>query len=265
MGRRSWALVAALVLVGSGCGTQEEPQPDPAPAASVQGSPASIEELCGYEAEGEYLELRSSTGDSVLPGYSMGEGDQSVVLLAQLTGRGSCDWIGYAEWLAEHDVQVVAIDLCGQGKSRCTEAVKGAPAQQVELAVTHLRDGGAERVTVVGASMGASIAQGVGHEVGADAVVAISPPPEWPGTDDVETAAGKIDVPWLLVAAADDDIDPPRLKKAREGSSAPGEYREVPGSDHGYALITDGNVLDPELEPLGKEILAWVQGDLPEG
>lgn len=260
-------LLAAIALVASGCGSQGEspPDPSPTPSASVAGAPTSIEELCGYEAAGTYLELRPPSGDSVLPGYSMGEGDQAVVLLAQLTGRGSCDWIGYAEWLSEHDVQVLAVDLCGQGKSRCTEDLKGEPARQVELAVSHLRTGGAARVTVAGASMGAAIAEGVGDEVGADAVVAISPPPEWPGVDDVDTAADKIEVPWLLVAAQDDDIDPPRLKKARLGSSAPGEYRQVPGSDHGYVLLTDGNVLDPELKPLGKEILHWVTGELPKG
>lgn len=151
-------LIAGLVVAVSGCGSQGESPPETTATATVAGAPTSIEQLCGYEAEGDYLELRTEAGDSVMPGYTMGEGEDAVVLLAQLTGRGSCDWIGYADWLADHGVRVLAVDLCGLGKSRCTDTLKGDPVAQVDLAVTHLRDGGAERVTLVGASMGAAIA-----------------------------------------------------------------------------------------------------------
>lgn len=215
------------------------------------------------EAPGEYLELRPQDAASVLPGYAMGAGEDAVVLLAQVTG-GSCAWLGYAEWLADNDVRVIAIDVCGQGGAECSDDFAARPADQVDLAVRSLRDDGAERVTLVGSSMGASIAQGVAVSVGADAVVAVSPPPEWEGVDDVETVAEEINVPWLLVAAKGDDIDPPRLEKARESSPVPGGYREVSGSAHGYALITDGMLVDPQVEPLGRNILEWIRGDRPE-
>lgn len=270
MGRRRppiWTLAILLALAGCGSGDGDASSEESASASSaaVAGDPQSIDDLCGVDAEGEYVELRPEDGDSVLPGYEMGDGDDGVVLLHQIGGNGSCGWVGYAPWLAEQDVSVLAVDVCGSGESACSEDLAGDQAAQIELAVEHLRDGGAKRVTLVGASMGGAIAQGVAGGVDVDAVVAISPPPEWEGVEDVAAAADSITVPWLLVAAEDDSgIDPPRLKKARAGSGAPGEYRQVTGTDHGYELVTDGSLVDPVIKPLGKELPKWASGDLPE-
>lgn len=208
----------ALSGCGSGSDSSETPSPsDPSPSATaaaeatVRGQPESIEDLCGFAADGEYLELRPEGSASVLSGYTLGAGEAAAVLVAQLNGKGSCDWLGYAGWLTTNGVRVLALDLCGQGRATCAEDFMNQRAEQVDLAVRHLRDTGAQRVSVVGASMGAAIAQGVAGQVQVDSVVAVSPPPEWDGVDDVDTAADKITVPWLLVAAAADDIDPARL------------------------------------------------------
>jgi pimeloyl-ACP methyl ester carboxylesterase len=152
----------------------------------------------------------------------------------------------------------VVLDVCGFGRSQCSEALAGDPAGQMALAVDWARQQGATSVVLVGASMGGALVAGAGEEAGADALVDISGPTDWEGAPSVEQAVPAITVPArLLFAKADGPVHWRRAKAAARGTDV--EFVDVPGAGHGYTIVTDGSLVDATITGPGKDLLAWVR------
>ncbi len=67
---------------------------------------------------------------------------------------GLCGWVPYAAWAARHGIRAVVVDVCGFGRSQCSDELDADPAAQLALPVSWAREQGATSVTLVGASMG---------------------------------------------------------------------------------------------------------------
>ena len=107
----------------------------------------------------------------------LGSSGTSAGLLHQTDGYGLCGFLFYADYLAEHGVRVVAMDLCGYGQSLCVGRPLGNdPAGQVKVVTDAVRADGATRVVLVGASMGGSVSLTAAKAVEADAIVDLSGP-----------------------------------------------------------------------------------------
>ncbi len=144
-----------------------------------------------------------------------------MILLHQTSPTGYCGWVPYADWAAEQGVRAVLVDLCGWGSAVCSEELTSDPEAQVRLMVDWAREQGAERVAVVGASMGGAIALGVADPAGADAVVDLSGPETWQNVPGAEEAAAGTEIPLLVVTASGDaGVDHDVLQRAVEGSPA---------------------------------------------
>ena len=62
----------------------------------------------------------------------------------------------YADFLAKQGIRVALLDLCNNGQSYCVNRpIADDPAAQVKLIVDAARADGAQRVVLVGASLGA--------------------------------------------------------------------------------------------------------------
>ncbi len=190
-----------------------------------------------------------------------GSGRRAVVLLHQTGAGGFCGWVPYARWLGERGVVALAVDDCLHGASRCTDATTADVRAQVAAAVDWARGRGAERVAVVGASMGGSRALGVGQAAGADAVVDLSGPERWEGVPDAAAAARATTVPLLVVSSdGDGGIDGDVLDARGRGSpSARKDRVRLEGAAHGWDVVTEGIGDDAEVTDRGPWLLRWVE------
>lgn len=255
------AAIAAATLTA--CGGGEEPSSDEtrAPSASsatLAGGPYDTPtSLCPHGSDdGDVVEIGVGDGAAVLPAILRGQGAETGVVLLHQSSGGGCGWSGYAQWLDTQGVMTIAPDLCGHGRAVCDDQVAADVAAQVDAAVQVLRERGAERVVLVGASLGGGAAEQGAGTADVDAVVSLSPTTgDNPGLDPIEERASRIEVPYLVIGAEDDEsIDIDLLRAAGEAASD-GTVEVVEGSDHGYALVTDSALIDATPTDLGESLV----------
>ncbi len=238
----------------------EEPEPLP-----KLGEP--VAKRCGMDLPGKVFAIPGPDENSQLAAATLGRGPTVAVFVHQTSASGFCGWAPYAAWAARQGVRALLVDACGWGDSTCSEAVEDDAATWLGFGVDWARRHGAERVTLVGASMGGALVAGGGQQAGADAIVDLSGPDSWSGVPDTVTAAQDITVPFL-VAASDGDtgIDVDALREAVEVSPAQQkEYVATPG-EHGWDMVGEAELtgtstpLDLRITALGRKVLAWVRG-----
>jgi pimeloyl-ACP methyl ester carboxylesterase len=261
---RRAALLLALLLL-SGCRSGEDapaaaPTPVPTPSPSVTDQPwqtirgplgrCGPQPASAVEADLHYRVLHDP-GVGSIPSVSAGRGRTVAVLLHQTDGNGLCGWLEHVpDLVAEPGIAVLAVDLCQYGGARCHRGVD--PTAAVRVAVSHARRVmHADRVVVVGASMGGSVALMAASTLdGIDAAVDLSGPVDWPG---MELVGGgrSIDVPVLVAMARDEGPDQVRGAR-RIVAHAPRGSRFAPvGTGHGYDLLAR----------LAADVRAWVAAD----
>jgi pimeloyl-ACP methyl ester carboxylesterase len=97
------------------------------------------------------------------------------VLLHQGGGDGLCGFLFCADFLAKQGIRVALLDMCNNGQSYCVNRpIADDPAAQVKLIVDVARADGAQRVVLVGASVGASVAVTAAGATKRDAIVILS-------------------------------------------------------------------------------------------
>jgi dienelactone hydrolase len=188
-------------------------------------------------------DVRFRAADGVrLNGHRFGQGTTAVVLAHE--SRGSlCQWVPYARRLASKGYAAFAFDFRSRGRSQ-TVGVRRVRriAGDVSAAVKYVRSRGATRVFVVGASMGGSavVVAGANTRPHVTGVVSLSAPTSFGGAE-AETAAPRLHVPVLFVAASDDAggafaTDAQTLHEATPAGDKTIEI--VPGADHGVDLVS---------------------------
>lgn len=127
---------------------------------------------------------------------------------------------------------MIAYDARGVGASTGSGSARDVDLRAV---VDDARDRGARTLVLVGGSLGGSLSISMASELGADAVVALSPPAATFGALEAANARGGI---ALFVAAAEDDQ--PFAEDASSIASA-GEVsaRIVGGDRHGTGMLRD--------------------------
>jgi alpha-beta hydrolase superfamily lysophospholipase len=97
------------------------------------------------------------------------------VLLHEGGGDGLCGFPFYADFLTKQGIRVALLDLCNNGQSYCVNRpIADDPAAQVKLIVDAARADAAQRVVLVGASLGASVAVTAAGATKHDAIVILS-------------------------------------------------------------------------------------------
>jgi pimeloyl-ACP methyl ester carboxylesterase len=184
-------------------------------------------------------DLRFQAADGTkLVGHRFGRGKTAVVLVHQ--SRGSlCQWEPYAKRLAGLGYTAFALDLRGYGDSQS----RSWPANQryggdVSAAVKLVRQLGARKVFVVGASLGGSVAISAAANTRplVDGMISVS------GAADLAGAIGAVShvqVPSLFIAAAGDTDFANDAKRLYAASTVQDKTLEVlPGAyEHGTQLV----------------------------
>jgi pimeloyl-ACP methyl ester carboxylesterase len=155
-------LVAATALAFTSACTGERPvpnDPDRPPAGladTVPGKAPVPAERCQKSGQTPVTKVVLTTSDNVhLAGAHFGSGPHGVLLLPQ-SGVDLCGFFDYAAELVNQGFNVLAIDMRGTGFSE-DSATKDYTADAA-AGITELRKAGAQRVVIIGASLGGATA-----------------------------------------------------------------------------------------------------------
>ena len=201
---------------------------------------AAVSRSCLSAAEqGRVVRFRTGTG-ATLAGVALGAGRAGVVLGHQL-GSDLCEWLPCPGAFASRGYQVLAFDFAGFGDS---EPGSGDDRIDTDVvaAAQQLRRRGADRIVLVGSSMGGTAVLSAATRIRPPVVgvVSLSGPSGFGGVD-AEAAMARLRVPVLFVVGADDQhfTEQARLMY-RAARVADKRLLVVPGGGHGTSMLEFG-------------------------
>jgi alpha/beta superfamily hydrolase len=220
--RGAAAAVAAFLLLGVGCraGTTEAPQ-------------AGSRAVAFHASDGTRLE-----------GRVFGSGSVGVVL-AHMFPADQRSWWPFAGTLADDGYRVLTFDFrgyCPGGNAGCSGGSKDIPkiSEDVAAAASYLRNAGATRVMLIGASMGgtASLLAAAQPEVDPSAIVTLSAPLSFEGLTIDPTTLQNVEAPKLFIAGNGDATAAQAAQQLYDQALGSRRVEIVPTDDHGTDLLT---------------------------
>lgn len=169
-----------------------------------------------------------------LQGEVFGEGPD-VVILSHMRPADQSSWFDFAESLTEHGYRALTFNFRGYGSSEGAK-VLDVIDRDVRGAIRFSRDQGAERVILIGASMGGTASMVAAASEPVDGVVTLSAPDRL-GPLDAAAAAGSVDAGTLFIVAQEDEPYVGQAESLFKAAAEPSDIKIVPGSDHGTDLL----------------------------
>ncbi|MDN5726567.1 MAG: lysophospholipase [Propionibacteriales bacterium] len=253
------ALLAVVLLTGCGAGGPGTAGPSSPPPASSKPPPAGqdqpVSQWCmgaGENTDGVEQKLVTTGSGAEVMTMRVGTGPVTALLVHQTNGKGACGFLFFAQQLARSGVSAVTVDACGYGRSDCPS--DDTPAVLAELA-NQARDEGAERVVLVGASMGGSLVTMAGPGAKADAVVNLSGPATF-GPADLERDAPLVTMPLLVVQSGEDIADLDATRKIWDKIPAKRKQLVKQPNGHGYDFLRSDDPTKPTTG--GRTVIDWV-------
>jgi pimeloyl-ACP methyl ester carboxylesterase len=245
--RRAGLLLVVLVLA-AGCGdagrdadSGRQAPATPAATTAPATTAAATDKSCLQPAERDQAFRFTTSAGATLVGVVLGSGRSGLVVGHQV-GSDLCEWLPKARELASRGYQVLAFDFAGYGDSQAGSGPDARADTDVVAAVEQLRRRGADRVVLIGSSMGGTAVLSAATRIRPPVagVVSLSGPASFQGVD-AGAAVSRLRVPVLLVAGADDQ---PFADDARAMyRAAPVRDKRlllVPGGGHGTSLLEFG-------------------------
>lgn len=177
------------------------------------------------------------TGSTVSPAAGWGSGTTGVLLLHQTDGDGMCGWLAHTQSFKNltDDARFLSFDLCGYGQAKCA-GTETNQRRQITAAVERLRDSGAQKVVILGASLGGYLAVHFGSVAGADSIISLSGY-GMAGVDSFRKDLKRTHQPVLLMTSHADSET--RYKDLEEAAQA--TVKDFAGFDtgHGYTMLPE--------------------------
>lgn len=215
--RRAAAAACLLAVVASGCGAPGGGDPQVPPGRVV----------------------RFTTDDGVeLTGELRGTGSTGVIL-SHMFSSDRTSWASFADQLAGPETTTLAFDFRGYGDSEGERSIPDIWRDMV-AAIRFLRRHGAERIILVGASMGGTASLIAAAREDVDGVVTLSAPSTFMGLLAPPEAVEAIAEPKLFVAAQGDSSAAATAQTFYAASAPPKRVEIVNGDQHGTELLEAG-------------------------
>ena len=224
---RPLAFVFILIFVSACISTQ---------AGESMKKEISFEAIDGVKIAADFYDSKSSAG----------------VLLVHMMPAIKESWKDFAGLLQKNNFKVLAIDLRGHGKSEFgpngylsfTDAEHQKGIGDVEAGVKFLRENGAEKISIVGASIGANLALQFANENEIASAVLLSPGLNYRGVD-----ISEISMPAtkniFLVASKDDEYSAESAQKIF-GNLPAGENKKIKiyeAAGHGTDMFSEKDLM----------------------
>jgi len=252
------ALFLCAAWAAAACGAENAP-PRPADTSDIpEDTPPTLVQACGDANDLTARAFWQQTKDGVrLYMIEAGKGKTTTVLAHG--GRSDlCDTLTFATKLVAAGYRVIAFDFRGSGRSEAPSTNTLALGTDIAAAVAHARTTGAERVFLIGSSMGgAAIVQNT-SALRVEGRISLSGTRLWPGFG-INNPAGlaRIHAPFLYVGSRYDWRAP--LKEAlgifRRVGAVDKHIAIYPGPDHGWQLL-DSSRFAPRARSL---VLRWLE------
>jgi uncharacterized protein len=241
---RRLALVSVALLAACATG-----QPSASPTGSDDSPPSSAGPTA---APGRAVEFTSSDGVR-LAGRIYGTGSTAVVL-SNMGDNDPAAWEGFAPTLADAGYTVLTYAYRYPVRTANLDAAKASGAvDDLAGAVTFLRQQGAQRLILIGASLGGMATAKLGAGVRADAVVVIASPGDRQAAFQLRIEPAEltaITAPKLFVASDEDpNVDIAETRALFDRAQEPKQWQTYPSAAHGTQLFatTHGDALRQRL------------------
>ncbi|RYC12591.1 alpha/beta hydrolase family protein [Nocardioides zhouii] len=256
-------VAAVLVLLATGCSGTERTTDEPTASPPTSAKPDATTALRGRclsampdDAPLAAVTLTSGSGNAIEAARIGPETNDGVAILLPQIG-GICGWGRWATAASDAGLTSLLVSPCGYGETTCTAEEDADPLHEVAAAVALARgEYGAERVVLLGTSMGGSLtvmAVAAGADV--DAWADVSGPPAWEGVE-LASLAGSLPDDGLVVMAPSDG---PEIYAAAESLAEAADVRFVAGrSGHGWDLLV--NPVSGSVTRIGRELVAFATG-----
>ncbi len=226
-------------------------------AAAAACVAALLAPACGTEPQAPPRTIRFITEDGVeLAGDLHGEGEAGVVL-AHMFPTDRSSWEDFADLLDDEGYLALNFDFRGYGGSGGSKDI-ALIWQDVLAAAGALRERGARRVAVIGASMGGTAALVAASRTDLDAVVTLSAPSTFMGISAPPEVLQAVDEPKLFVAAQSDGQAAATAQSFYTQASGAKRLEIVSGSEHGTDLLEGG-----QAEIVRMHVLNFLRSQVP--
>jgi pimeloyl-ACP methyl ester carboxylesterase len=244
--------------------------PNPRRAVAVLAVTLAILASCGDPPTGSTAgskEITFTSSDGItLSGRLFGPADGSAgVVLAHMYPSDQSAWFDFASRLGKRGYRVLTFDFrgyCPGGEAGCSQGEKTIPAfwEDVEGAVTALRDEGVSRVGLVGASMGGTASLVAASQEGQDidAVVTLSAPISFEGLAATPEILAQVTAAKLFLAGHEDTTAAEAVDTLYAETLQPKRPVILTTGDHGTDILT-GN----QAGIASTEIIRWLERYLP--
>jgi pimeloyl-ACP methyl ester carboxylesterase len=234
-------LAAVLALLAVACSGADRDQGGGARPSQSTAPPIRYSSCLRGNEAAQAIRFQTSTGASLV-GVLLGSGPAGLVLGHQV-GSDLCEWMPHARSFARQGYRVLALDFEGYGDSQPGAGGSGRYDLDVVAAAQELRRRGAERIVLVGSSMGGTAVLAAAAQIDPPVagVVSLSGPAEYEGVA-AAAALPRLRVPVLFAASADDTqfADDARAMY-RAAPVRDKRLLVVPGGAHGTAMIEFGD------------------------
>ncbi|HKY54834.1 MAG TPA: dienelactone hydrolase family protein [Anaerolineales bacterium] len=196
----------------------------------------------------------NTTDGATVNGELYGSGKTAVVF--SVMGNCKPGWREFAQLTAAQGFMALAYQWHACRESGSTDENELQKfVEDARAAVNFVRERGAEKIILVGASLGGVASAKLAIESQASGLVILASPPSIPQWGfEIEPDDLNTDIPKLFITAENDDTVPADSMRALYDLAAePKEWQTYPGTAHGTDLLKGVN--GPEL---GQRILAFI-------
>jgi pimeloyl-ACP methyl ester carboxylesterase len=213
----------------------------------------------------EAVTFPSADGVSLAGRLSGPDDADAGVVLAHMYPADQRSWFGFADVLAARGYRVLTFDFrgyCPGGDGGCSQGERDIPRiwQDVLGAIDVLREDGARRLALIGASMGgtASLIAAAREPEGIDAVVTLSAPTSFEGLQATPHVMNQVTAAKLFLAGHADAGAAAAVDALYAESVQPKRPVILTTADHGTDILS-GN----QGSRAANEILAWLDRYVP--
>ncbi len=247
------AIITVFSLILPGCGktepvTETTIEATETTAEATETAAEAKETTEETKSQPQEVEVTFTTEDGIdINGNIFGSGNRWVIL-SHMFPTDQTSWFDFAQYLADNGYIVLTYDFRGYGKSGGNQDIPNID-KDLEAALVFVRQYDAEKVFLMGASMGGTVSLIVASRQPVDGVISFSSPTKMMSLSAINVIKN-INAPKLFIVSRGDVSEAESARALYQASSEPKSLSILDGSAHGTYIFDD--------EPDNAEILKQI-------